>query len=64
MYVLAGRLELRVQEKLYPIGAGDTLTYAPRDPHTWRNPSDEEEAVVLWFSVPNPHSSPREDETL
>ena len=64
VYVLAGQLELRVQEKLYRIGAGDTLTYAPRDPHTWRNPSDEDEAVVLWFSVPNPHSSPREAEAL
>ena len=29
VYVLAGRLELRVR-KLYRIGAGDTLTYAPR----------------------------------
>jgi transcriptional regulator with XRE-family HTH domain len=55
VYVLAGRLELRVQGKLYLVAAGDTVTYSPREPHTWRNPSEDEEAVVLWFSVPNPH---------
>jgi transcriptional regulator with XRE-family HTH domain len=60
VYVLAGELELRVQEKLYRVGAGDTVTYSPRDPHTWRNPSEDDEAVVLWFSVPNPLSSARE----
>jgi transcriptional regulator with XRE-family HTH domain len=64
VYVLAGRLELRVQGKLYLVAAGDTVTYSPRDPHTWKNPSEDEEAVVLWFSVPNPHTSPREDEAL
>jgi transcriptional regulator with XRE-family HTH domain len=63
VYVLAGQLELRVQGKLHLLATGDTLTYSPRDPHTWRNPSAEE-AVVLWFSVPNPHSSPREIDGL
>jgi transcriptional regulator with XRE-family HTH domain len=54
VYVLAGTLELRVRDEVYALGAGDTVTYAPRDPHTWRNPSADEETVVLWFSVPNP----------
>lgn len=61
VYVLAGQLELRVQEKLYLVGAGDTVTYSPRDPHTWRNPSEGEETVVLWFAVPNPLFSPKEN---
>jgi len=61
VYVLAGQLELRVQEKLYLVGAGDTVTYSPRDPHTWRNPSENEETVVLWFAVPNPLFSPKEN---
>jgi transcriptional regulator with XRE-family HTH domain len=60
VYILGGQLELRVKGKLYLLVAGDTLTYSPRDPHTWRNPSQDADAVVLWFSVPNPHSSPRE----
>jgi quercetin dioxygenase-like cupin family protein len=64
VYVLSGQLELRVERKVYLVAAGDTVTYSPRDPHTWRNPSEDEEAVVLWFSVPNPHSSPPEGEAL
>jgi transcriptional regulator with XRE-family HTH domain len=64
VYVLAGRLELRVGATVYRLGQGDTVTYSPREPHTWENPSQDEEAVVLWFSVPNPHSSPRDDEAL
>ena len=64
VYVLSGSLELRAEGKLFTIGAGDTVTYSPRQPHTWRNPSEGEEAVVLWFSIPNPHSSGGEDEAV
>lgn len=63
-YVLEGRLELRVGGKLHRVAAGDTLTYSPRDPHTWRNPSEEEDAVVLWFTVPNPFSPAGEGNRL
>ncbi|HXV94968.1 MAG TPA: helix-turn-helix domain-containing protein [Gaiellaceae bacterium] len=63
-YVLAGRLELRVGETVHRVEAGDTLTYSPRDPHTWRNPSEDEDAVVLWFTVPNPFSPARERHRL
>jgi transcriptional regulator with XRE-family HTH domain len=58
VYVLAGELELQVGGRLHRVEAGSTLTYAPRDPHTWRNPSEEDDAVVLWFTVPNPFASP------
>lgn len=54
VYVAAGTLELQIGETLHELGAGDTITYSPRDPHTWRNPSATEKTVVLWFSVPNP----------
>jgi transcriptional regulator with XRE-family HTH domain len=54
VYVLRGTLELRVDGGVFVVRAGDTVTYSPREPHTWRNPSSTEEAVVLWFSVPNP----------
>ena len=64
VYVLAGSLELRVGKRLYRVDAGDTVTYSPREPHTWRNPSADAETVVLWFSVPNPHYSPREGELV
>jgi transcriptional regulator with XRE-family HTH domain len=64
VYVLSGSLELQSEGKLFRIDAGDTATYSPRQPHTWRNPSEGEEAVVLWFSIPNPHSSGSEDEPV
>lgn len=54
VYVVEGSLELRVRDEVLSLHAGETFTYSPRDPHTWRNPSEDEEAVVLWFSVPNP----------
>jgi transcriptional regulator with XRE-family HTH domain len=62
VYVLAGALELSVGSDAVTVEAGETFTYSPRDPHTWRNPSESEETVVLWFAVPNPYSTPRGSE--
>ena len=56
VYVLRGSLELQVGEETHLLEEGDTLTYSPRDPHTWRNPSDSDEAVVLWTALPNPYA--------
>lgn len=56
VYVLQGSLELRVGEETHVLEEGDTFTYSPRDPHTWRNPSMAEEAVVLWTALPNPYA--------
>lgn len=55
VYVLAGALELRVNDDVFLVECGDALTYSPRDPHTWRNPSADEEADVMWFAIPNPY---------
>ena len=54
VYVVSGTLELRVGDRVLTAGPGETITYSPRDAHTWRNPSESEEAVVLWFAIPNP----------
>jgi transcriptional regulator with XRE-family HTH domain len=62
VYVLAGALELNVGSEIVTVNAGETFTYSPRDPHSWRNPSRSEDTVVLWFAVPNPYSTPREAE--
>jgi transcriptional regulator with XRE-family HTH domain len=56
VYVLRGSLELRVRDETHLLEEGDTFTYSPRDPHTWRNASDSDEAVVLWTALPNPYS--------
>lgn len=55
VHVRSGALELCVRDTVFTLEAGDTLSYSPREPHTWRNPSPDEEAVVLWFAVPNPY---------
>jgi transcriptional regulator with XRE-family HTH domain len=56
VYVLRGTLELRVGEETHLLEEGDTFSYSPRDPHTWRNPSETDEAVVLWTALPNPYA--------
>ena len=55
VYVLAGSLELKVNDEVFQLESGDALTYSPRDPHTWRNPSPDEDADVMWFAIPNPY---------
>jgi transcriptional regulator with XRE-family HTH domain len=55
VYVLAGTLELHVNDERYTLEEGDGFTYSPRDPHTWLNPSELEPAIVLWVAVPNPY---------
>ncbi|HEY7017114.1 MAG TPA: XRE family transcriptional regulator [Gaiellaceae bacterium] len=55
VYVLRGSLELRVGDETHLLEEGDTLSYSPRDPHTWRNPSETDGAVVLWTALPNPY---------
>ena len=57
VYVLSGLLELQVGDEVHELEQGDTLTYSPRDPHTWRNPSETDEAVVLWTALPNPYAA-------
>ena len=54
--VVEGSLELQIGEAVHMLRAGESFTYAPRDPHTWRNPSATEPAVVLWLAVPNPYA--------
>jgi transcriptional regulator with XRE-family HTH domain len=55
VYVIDGTLELRINEETFVLDCGDALTYSPRDPHTWRNPSADQEADVMWFAIPNPY---------
>lgn len=54
VHVLKGQLELIVDGVTYLLGSGDTLTFPPTLPHSWRNPSDSTSARVLWVIVPPP----------
>lgn len=50
-HVVQGQLEVQLHEETVTLNAGDTLTFPGREPHTWRNPSDEE-TVVIFVLVP------------
>lgn len=54
VHVQTGQLEMRVGEDSYLLKAGDTLTFPPSIPHTWRNPSADETCTALWVIVPPP----------
>ena len=51
-YVLQGRLEFLANGAKHVLQRGDTITYSPRDPHTFRNPSSTRGAVVLFMKSP------------
>ena len=55
VYVLDGKLEVFVGDEVFRLERGDALTYSPRDPHSWRNPSADEHADILWVAFPNPY---------
>jgi transcriptional regulator with XRE-family HTH domain len=53
-YVVAGRLELVLEEETVDLGPGDAMTFPGRTPHTWRNASATEPCEVLWVLSPAP----------
>ena len=48
VYVVAGRLELVLEDEAVALGPGDAMTFPGRTPHTWRNASSSEPCEVLW----------------
>jgi len=51
-YIQSGSLELRVGEKTFLLQQGDSFTITGDEPHFARNPSEEEDAVVVWVVTP------------
>ena len=54
VHVLEGELEMNIDGVTYLMTPGDTLTFPPSLPHTWRNPSRTRHARALWVIVPPP----------
>jgi quercetin dioxygenase-like cupin family protein len=54
VHVLEGRLELTVDGVVHPMEEGDTMTFPPTLPHSWRNPSRSRRTLALWVIVPPP----------
>jgi transcriptional regulator with XRE-family HTH domain len=50
--VLEGCVEFRFGERTTTLQAGDTVSYSPAEPHSWRNPDGERPAVALFFEAP------------
>lgn len=56
LYVLKGAVELRFSDRAQKLAAGDALTFAGGEPHTWANASRSKPAEVIWVLVPAPWS--------
>jgi transcriptional regulator with XRE-family HTH domain len=54
VHILRGELVVTLDDEIYTLRAGDTLTFSPRQGHAWHNPSETEQAVVLWVLAPSP----------
>jgi len=53
-YVVAGCVEVVMEDRVVTLGPGDALTFPGRTPHTWRNASSAEPCEVLWVLSPAP----------
>jgi transcriptional regulator with XRE-family HTH domain len=54
VHVLAGQLVVTVDDEVFTLDVGDTLSFSPRQAHSWHNPSSRRRAVVLWALAPSP----------
>ena len=50
-YVLEGRLELSIDDKLHELGPGDSFAFPSKLAHTYRNPGPDA-TRVLWINTP------------
>ena len=53
-HVQQGRLIVSFATGDIELGAGDSLTFRAREPHSWRNPDAHAIAEVLWVITPAP----------
>lgn len=56
VYVLKGTVELLFTDRREKLSAGDALTFAGAEPHTWVNSSKTRTAELIWVLIPAPWS--------
>jgi transcriptional regulator with XRE-family HTH domain len=56
VYVVKGAVEVLFPDRRQKLVAGDALTFAGNEPHTWRNTSGSRTAELIWVLVPAPWS--------
>jgi len=54
VYVLAGRLDVELEDETVRLARGDAMTFPGGTPHTWRNASRTRDCEVLWTLAPAP----------
>jgi transcriptional regulator with XRE-family HTH domain len=59
LHVLDGRVSITMADTTVELGSGDTLTFAGREPHTWRNPDPDRVAELMWIIVPASWHNPK-----
>jgi transcriptional regulator with XRE-family HTH domain len=52
LHVLKGRVDLVFSKETHRLMAGDTMTFAGREPHTWHNSDPVRGAEAIWVIVP------------
>jgi transcriptional regulator with XRE-family HTH domain len=52
VHVLEGAVDIVFSSHTQRLGAGDTLTFSGREPHSWVNPDSSHGAVVMWVIAP------------
>jgi transcriptional regulator with XRE-family HTH domain len=56
VYVLKGAVDVLFTDRRQRLAAGDALTFAGNEPHTWINTSPTRTAELIWVLVPAPWS--------
>jgi transcriptional regulator with XRE-family HTH domain len=56
VYVLNGAVDMIFPDRRQRLTAGDALTFAGNEPHTWINTSQTRTAELIWVLVPAPWS--------
>jgi transcriptional regulator with XRE-family HTH domain len=54
LLILAGSLEVTINEEVHRLRAGDSITFDPRMPHSFRNPSRRQLTRTLCIVAPPP----------
>jgi len=52
IYIIVGSFEMRINDEIFTLNEGDSLTFSPRQLHSWRNPSPDNITRALWVLVP------------
>lgn len=54
IHVVEGKLTVLVEEQSFELAPGDSMTFDPRLPHTFFNPSETERTIAMFVMTPRP----------